>query len=168
MAWPKGKPRKAQVEALKEIEKRIEAADILSAEEKQEARARAREHVLKKRKDKAIDQYFEAAVKAEETALSPTDRLTDFVVDLPEFTYLIKIDGRDYYHGCSYRVPVRQADSMRDIAARAWEHDWEINGRRRRNDMIRDPLGRGVNQQRMTQMSMSTGAVTRSDNLGRV
>ena len=168
LGWPKGKSRKPQVEALREIEKRIESADILSNEEKAEARARAREHVLKTRKEKAIDEYFQASVKAEETAISPSERLVDFTVDLPEFTYLIKIDGRDYYHGCHYRVPARQSDSMRDIQARAWEHDWEINGRRRRNDMVRDPFGRGMNQQRMTQMSMSTGQVTNTDTLRRI
>lgn len=137
MGWPKGKSRKPQVEALKEIEKRIELAANLTEEEKVEARQRAREHVLKKRKEKAIDQYFDAAVKAEEMALNPQEHMEDFVVDLPEYTYHMTIDGQMFYHGVQYRLPFSKARSMADIQARAWEHQREIDGRRRMGDQSR-------------------------------
>ena len=137
LGWPKGKSRKPQVEALKEIEKRIELSAFLSNEEKAEARERAREHVTKKRKEKAIDDYFNAAVKAEEQALNPKERLEDFIVDLPEYTYHITINGTMYYHGVQYRLPFSQCRSMADIQARAWEHQREIDGRRRMGDQSR-------------------------------
>ena len=122
--WPKGKSRKPQVEQLKEIEKRIQLAANLSEEEKSEARQRARDHVLKKRKEKAIDQYFEAAVKAEEQALNPFEALEDFTIDLPEYTYMVRIDGVEFYHGCTYKFAVRQHG-----------RDWEL---------LTDPFARSL------------------------
>lgn len=139
--WPKGKPRKGNltVEQLDEINRRIDAQGELTDEDKAAARERAREHVLKKRKEKALDDYFNAAVKAQERAYNPQERLENFVVDLPEYTYHITINGTMYYHGVQYRIPHSQARSMADIQARAWEHQREIDGRRRMGDQNRRP-----------------------------
>ena len=163
--WPKGKSRKPQVEQLKEIEKRIQLAANLSEEEKSEARQRARDHVLKKRKEKAIDQYFEAAVKEEEREFEPDEQYEDYTVDLPEYTPFIKINNVIYFHGITYEVSYKKARSMADLQARAWEHDREKDGKRRKGDIGRDPFNRGVNAMRNTSMSAQSGAVTRTDNL---
>lgn len=139
MAWPKGRSRKPVIDKMVEIAKRIDASGTLTAEEKAEARQRAYDHVTKKRKEKAIDQYFEAAVKAEEQALEPTQAMEEITIDLPEYTYSIVINGTALYHGCTYTVRYGVARSLADIQARAWEHQREIDGRRRAGDMQRRP-----------------------------
>jgi hypothetical protein len=131
-------PRKKNA-VLEEIERRIASSDLLSDEDKEAARERAREHVAKARKEKALDAYFDAAVREEEREYEPADELVDFTVDLPDYTYMIAIDNVRYYHGCTYEIPKRKSDSMADIQARAWEHDREIQGRRRQGDMTRQP-----------------------------
>ena len=55
--------------------------------------------------------------------------------------------------------------SMVDLMARAWEQDREIHGRRRKGDVARDPLMRGINQARNTNFSMNTGRVTSVDSM---
>jgi hypothetical protein len=147
-------PRKKR-EILEEIEQRIESSDLLSDEEKQAARERAREHVLKARKEKAIDAYFEAAVKEEQRGYVREEQLEDFTVDLPEYTFVIRLDNVGYYHGCTYEVPYSVARSMAEIQAASWSHDQEIQGRKRHGDMMRQPLNRNI--------SGKTGAVTTSN-----
>ena len=146
-------PRKKRT-VLEEIELRIETSELLSPEEKTEALKRAKEHVLKTRKEKAIDAYFDAAVKAEERSFVREEQLEDFTVDLPEYTYMIAIDNVRYYHGVTYEIPYSKARSMNEIQAAAWSHDREINGKRRHGDATRQPLNRI--------MDGRTGAITTS------
>jgi hypothetical protein len=149
-------PRKKAI--LEEIERRIEASDLLSDEEKQAALERAREHVHKARKEKAIDAYFDAAVKEEERSFTREEQLEDFTVDLAEYAPFMACDNVRYYHGCTYEVPYSQARSMAEIQAATWAHDREIHGRMRHGDMTRQPT--------LPQISGRTGAVT-TRHLGR-
>jgi hypothetical protein len=132
--------KKSVAAVLEEIERRIDNSDLLSAEEKEAAREKAREHVLKARKEKAVDAYFKAAVKEEERGFEPTEQLEDFVVDLPEYAPMIKINNVGFYHGCVYEVPYSVARSMADMQARAWEHEREFReGKHRISDATRRP-----------------------------
>ena len=58
--------KKSVAAVLEEIERRIDNSDLLSEDEKEAAREKAREHVLKARKEKATEAYFKAAVREEE------------------------------------------------------------------------------------------------------
>lgn len=133
--------RKKSVAAiLEEIERRIDNSDLLSEEEKEAAREKAREHVLKARKEKATEAYFKAAIKEEERTFEPIEQLEDFIVDLPEYAPMIKINNVGFYHGCVYEVPYSVARSMADMQARAWEHETEWKqGRSRMGDTMRRP-----------------------------
>lgn len=132
--------KKSVTAVLEEIERRIDNSDLLSAEEKEAAREKARDHVLKARKEKAIDAYFKAAVKEEERGFEPTEQLEDFTVDLPEYTPMLKLNNIGFYHGCTYEVPYSQARSMADLQARAWDHEREWKeGRHRTGDAYRRP-----------------------------
>lgn len=51
-----------------------------------------------------------------------------FKVNLPAQADKIRIDGREYYHGFTYDIPMRQALSMRDIQAQSWRHDDQVRG----------------------------------------
>jgi hypothetical protein len=153
--------RKRSDTVLEEIERRIDnSPSLLTDEDKQEARDRAREHVSKARKTSELDAYFKAQVREEERSYEPKDQLEDFTVDLPEYAPMIVINNIGYYHGCTYEVPHHMRISLMDIQARAWEHENEIHGRRRKGDVARDPFNRGINMQRDVRFSMSTGAVT--------
>ena len=95
---------------------------------------------MKARKEKAVDAYFKAAVKEVERSHTPAEQYEDFEVNLPEYTWQIKLDNVGYYHGCTYEVPYSVARSMADIQYNAWSHDREIQGRRRHGDLMRQPL----------------------------
>jgi hypothetical protein len=130
--------KKSVAAVLEEIERRIDNSDLLSAEDKEAAREKAREHVLKARKEKAVDAYFKAAVREEERTYEPSEQLEDFAVDLPEYAQMIKINNVGYYHGCVYEVPYSVARSMADMQARAWEHEREWReGKHRVSDATR-------------------------------
>lgn len=133
--------RKSVALALAEIETRIIGSELLSDEEKTSALKKAREHVQAKRKEDALKKYLDAAIQEEERATSPFLQYEDIVIDLPEFTPNLVIDGKAYYHGLNYEVDFYAARTMDDIMARAWEHQREIDGRRRKGDLAMKPRG---------------------------
>jgi hypothetical protein len=152
--------KKSVAAVLEEIERRIDNSDLLSEEEKEAAREKAREHVLKARKEKATEAYFKAAVKEEERGFEPTEQLEDFVVDLPEYAPMIKINNVGFYHGCVYEVPYSVARSMADMQARAWEHEREWKeGKHRVSDATRRP------QNKIISPSNPHGAVSTTGNM---
>lgn len=61
----------------------------------------------------------------------PAKEYVDFRVDLPIQSNCIRVDGREYYHGMTYKIEVRQAKSMAEIQARAWAHENEVRGVRK-------------------------------------
>lgn len=130
---------------IDDLEKTIPGTDLLSDEERQEVRSRAKAHVLKAKKDKALEDLLKVAIREEEREFSPKEKFEDFTVNLPEFSHCLTIDGKMYLNGQTYEVPYSMARSMADQQARAWEHDREKDGYRRKGDVARDPLGRGVN-----------------------
>lgn len=56
------------------------------------------------------------------------EEMVNFRVHLPSQADKISIDSREYYHGFTYSVGKRQADSMRDIQAQSWRHDDQVRG----------------------------------------
>jgi hypothetical protein len=120
-------------DALSEIDARLQAS-TLTPEEMAEASKRAREHVREARKKKAIDEAFKKAVVDEEREYEPNDQLTDIMIDLPKFAAFVRLDHVVYYHGLVYEVPTVKAATILDIMARSWEHQSEIEGKRRRGD----------------------------------
>ena len=159
--------KKGVSDRLAEIEQRIDASDeLLSAEQREAIKERAREHVRTKQIERETDRLFKQQVRLFEIEMAEgDDELVEITIDLPRYAFMLTIDGTGYYHGCTYDVPLRKYRSLIDNAARAWEHDREVHGDRRQADVMRDPEGRGVNNSRTTQMSMGSGRVNRLDNL---
>lgn len=131
-------PRKKR-EILDEIERRITGSDLLSDEEKEAVRQKAREHVAKSRKDKAMDALLAQAIKLEEQEYDPQEQLEDFYVDLPEYAPCIKINDVMYFHGIVYEVPYSRARDMAHIQYRAWCHEREWKEGKSPLDMNRAP-----------------------------
>ncbi|HEX8838208.1 MAG TPA: hypothetical protein VF748_14800 [Candidatus Acidoferrum sp.] len=119
--------------ALAEINDRLQASQ-LSDEEKQEAMLKAREHVRAERKKKAIDEAFRKAVVEEEREYEPQQAIVDVLIELPKYAAFIRLDQYLYYHGLVYPVSRSKADTILDLMARAWEHQSEIEGKRRKGD----------------------------------
>lgn len=133
-------PRGRKPAALVEIENRIDKYDLLSAEEKQEAIERARKHVEKQRKDKQIDALFAQSVEEENSRFDPNEELLDVMIELGDYAPCITINGRmSYYHGLTYRVPRSLAVTLNDIMWQTQQHQREIDGKRRKGDLLRQP-----------------------------
>lgn len=62
---------------------------------------------------------------------APAKEYVDFRVDLPIQASSIRIDGREFFHGLTYKVDANQAKSMAEIQGRAWAHENEVRGARK-------------------------------------
>jgi hypothetical protein len=131
--------KKSVKSVLAEIEERIDAEGLLTAEEKGAALLKAAEHIKKERKKKALDDFLSAAIDEERRKFVPEEHLEDILIDLPKFAPYVAIDGVQYYHGIIYTLPFNRARSVADIMARAWEHQNEIDGRKRKGDEAMKP-----------------------------
>jgi hypothetical protein len=120
-----------------ELESRIDADDLLSLEERAEIKAQAREEVAKRRKDKAIKTLLDREIRLAEVEHDPDEQLVDILIDLPAFSAYVRLDNVVYFHGILYEVRPVVAATMRDVMARAWEHQNEIDGRKRIGDLTR-------------------------------
>lgn len=125
--------------ALSEIDKRLDEDDLLSADDRAQIKAKAREHVRKKRRDEAEAKLLAKEIRAEEISLNPLEQYEDVTIDLAPYAPFISLDGVMYFHGITYNLPYSKARTIDDVSARTWEHDNEVHGRRRRQDIMRKP-----------------------------
>lgn len=131
--------RRSVASALSEIDKRLDADDLLDAETRDQIKQKAREHVAKKRRDEAEAKLLAQEIRREEIAYNPLEQYEDVEIDLAPYAPFISLDGVMYFHGMTYNVAYSVARTIDDISARTWEHDNEIHGRRRRADITRKP-----------------------------
>ena len=73
----------------------------------------------------------------------------EIFIDLPESSTCIRIDGVAYMVNITYTVNRNKALAMREMMAKAWEHEAEINGKKKN---FFKPRG--------TRLSMSTGTIS--------
>jgi hypothetical protein len=122
-----------------EIEARIDADKLLTPAQKDELRKQARDHVRDKIVKKAMEEFKAAAIAEEERALVPDEKTEYVSIDLPDHAAFIRLDNVVFFHGLTYEVSYLVARTMADVMARAWEHQHEIDGHRRRGDITRRP-----------------------------
>jgi hypothetical protein len=126
--------------ALGEIDKRLEADTLLSAADREQIRKKAREHVEKKRRDEAEAKYLAESIREVEIEDRPTEQDEDILIDLAPFAPFVSLDGKMFFHGLIYTVPYSVARVLDDVSARTWEHQNEIDGKRRKGDVNRRPV----------------------------
>jgi hypothetical protein len=80
--------------------------------------------------------------ESKEAAPAPKVELIDFFVNLPVHAGMIRVDGREYYHGFSYKIKAQQRDTFVEISGKAWAHDEEVRGQRKPFDSYR--LNKGM------------------------
>ena len=136
--------------ALGEIDKRLDAA-LLDDETRAAIKAKAREHVDKKRRDEAEAKLLALEIRKAEIEDRPTEQDEDVLIDIPPFVAAeklggscITIDGKMFFHGVTYTVPYSVARVIDDVMARSWEHEREIGGKRRKADTNRRPMHRAI------------------------
>jgi hypothetical protein len=82
----------------------------------------------------AEQKVAEGKVKADKRVAveaAEPEEMVQFKVNLPPQAADISVDGREYYHGFTYKLPLRQAIAMQDIQAQAWRHDEQVQGTRK-------------------------------------
>ncbi len=70
------------------------------------------------------------AIQAEAAEKAEPEELVEFTVNLPVQAQNIRLDGREYYHGHTYKIRESQIDTFRDIQSMAWKHDDQVRGYR--------------------------------------
>jgi hypothetical protein len=129
------------------------AHPLLSDAEIDAAKKKARDQIMKAKKDAAILSLIEdeKGRLLREEGLTTGDGVKDeqvkITVDLPEFCDKITFNGQPYWHGHTYQLPRHVADSMREVIQNTWRHqDREIDGKdlnaiyRRKGQTVLSPL----------------------------
>ena len=72
--------------------------------------------------------------------------LESITIDVPKFSDAVVINNVHYQYGHTYQVPKDVATSIRDIMARAWEHEDQTHGEGRHvtGILIRRPANRRI------------------------
>lgn len=99
---------------------------LLTPEDMEVVRERARKAAQASKKKEAEDQYYKQALEEELRALEPEKELRDIVLDLPPFAHAVMLDGKQYFHGHKYEVTRQVYDLLGEIVARGWAHDAEV------------------------------------------
>jgi len=110
--------------------KRLEFSG-LTEEEKYEIRERALEQVAKEKRARAEEAFMQQAMDEARAVDEPSLRMEEIFIDLPGHAVRLLIDGVEYLHGFLYTVNELQAQSMRDMIQRAWNHEDEVGGANR-------------------------------------
>lgn len=120
------------------VVERLDPSGLLSDEEVLEARASAKERVMRERRAAAM-LAFEAQeterLRREEgltTGIAQKDEIVNFTVDLAPYCDKISIGGplgAHYYNGKTYTVPRHVADTLAEIQFRTWRHEDQTEGK---------------------------------------
>jgi hypothetical protein len=121
----RGRPKK---QILDEIDRRLNADDVLTPDEKEAIRAKAVEHVAKTKKESTEEALLHAYIKEEERKDKPEEELIDITLDLPEHAPFIRLDNRVWFHGVVYEVEMSVYQTMMDIQGRMWEQERQTQG----------------------------------------
>jgi hypothetical protein len=84
-----------------------------------------------------IDSLAAMTVALPDKASKP--KIVDIFIDLPPHASMLRIDGREFHHGFSYKIPAVQEPTFRDIMDKAWRHEREVSGQRKPYDTYRRP-----------------------------
>jgi hypothetical protein len=113
----------------------IKDFELISAERRAQIAAEAKKKVLEERRKEAEKLLLAAEMKKFEAEGKPEEEERSLLVNLPGHAMDVKLDGKAYEHGQTYVVKKRVYDSLKDIIARAWEHEDEIG--QANNDLYR-------------------------------
>lgn len=104
-------------------------SSVLTAEEMDEARTRARRQLADEiaKTELGLTNKTVAAIKGP-LPVADEEQFT-ITLDLYEGAHHIKLDNQTFFHGHTYTVGKRTYDSLREVVARGWAHQREIEGK---------------------------------------
>lgn len=129
---------------------------VLSDEDKASLRAEAKKSIVEEMAQDARDAYFASEVDKLRREQTPNERRVNIFIDAAPFVPFIMIDGEQFYHGGTYSVPNSQALVLFEQMQRSWQHQDEIDGRRK-SEAYRRPQDRRLGP-------ADAGSVTRGVN----
>jgi hypothetical protein len=103
----------------------------LTDDEKQLILRKAEDHVVAETKRQQEELFLDVAIRHERRKFKPSEQFIDVLIDLPGHAQRLLIDGVEYSHGYTYRVPMSMARSMWEQMQRCWNHENEIGGANR-------------------------------------
>jgi hypothetical protein len=104
---------------------------ILSDEELQELREEARTTVLAELSKSARDEYLKRMIKEARSAHIPDEEIFQVQIEVAPWSPGMMIDGVQYFHGYTYQVPKSVACVLFEQMWRTWEHQDQLDGRKR-------------------------------------
>lgn len=116
---------------------------LLDEDIKKALREEARKSVLAEMEQDARDEFFSRETEKLRRAKTPADRYVEVTVDMAPYAAFLMLDGTQYYHGYTYKVPFRVACVILEQMQRTWQHQDQIDGRERSN-AYRAPLNRKI------------------------
>jgi hypothetical protein len=136
-----------------------EAHPILSAEEVDLARKKARERLDKERRAAAMRQVEDQEtdrLRREEgltSGITDEDKIVWVTIDLPDWCLCIAVNGGAYHHGHSYQVPKHVQRTLAEQMQNAW----------RANDLSEGKsIGQQFQSRRNTNIDGKSGIVDRA------
>jgi len=112
------------------IPRKIDTSQFTPEELKRVADEVKKEHDSAKKAQALRDLKAEMAERLE-VADNPELQTESVYIDLPPYADRLIIDGTIYMHGGRYDVPVPRVAVLYEQMARAWNHQLEIEGRRK-------------------------------------
>lgn len=109
-------------------ELKLDFEALLTPEERESIRNKARLKIDARDKEEAMDRYLKAEMAKIDAELHPEAevQMTKFTPQLADYADAIRMEGRVYHHGYEYDVPVTQLPQLMDIEFQTWRHDREI------------------------------------------
>lgn len=120
---------------LKQLE--LEAQAEFDLESKTQASEAFKAELKRKLKEKAL---FSNGKDAEGDNVEPV------LIDLAPHSPYVNIDGRLYYHGLTYKFTQAQAQTVKEVMFRTWQHEREIGGANINAEFGRTPYNRSISQ----------------------
>lgn len=111
--------------------------DILDQATKDGLLAKAKLVVDQDEKNDAEDAFLQQAIAAEQRRRRPEEALEDVLIDVAGHSNKIMVDGVEYFHGYTYRVPYSLARMFGEVMQATWRHEDEVGGANR--DEYRKP-----------------------------
>lgn len=100
---------------------------LVSEERRAALRQLAAEEIQKEEREKEEEKLLEAFKKEERGKLIPEEAIHTITIDLaPCGGDHIRINGDIFMHGYTYEVPKSQKDTLLEIQARTYRHEYEL------------------------------------------
>jgi hypothetical protein len=127
------------------------ASDLFTPEELKELELKAKAEYEAEQKELAAEAFKdETKRKLRVAALrkdgkdASGDSVENVQINLAPHSPFISLDGRLYYHGLSYKFTQGQAQTIKEIMSRTWQHEREIGGANLNAEYGRTPLNRTI------------------------